>query len=497
MKHRARGVWRVVSPLMAIVIAVAFVVGACAPSLGKPGGSTSGGVVTIEHWDWWVTQGPTIDNEIKLFEAAHPNIKIKKTTQVVDKYPELLQLAMKGESAPDVFLIADKPDLIDQVRQGWLLPLNQWATPEWQKQFPTASFAEGANVFGGKVYTAPFDGPAPWLQLYLNTKLFREAGLVDATGNIRAPKTWDDVRELGRTITQKGGGKYYGFGFGNKQKFILPWQLMMVQNSGAPGGSSGYDARTGGYTWASNPAYQEWIEFFMGMKNDGSIVPNAMSMDDEMARAAFADGKFAMLIGGVWIQGGWQKTHPDFKDYTLVQLPYRGTQQDSYFYRGPGGKGFGISAKTKHPNEAWLWFEWLNSKAAAERWVKAGQGIRAFPEVNKPEYAPTPQFKAFMELAQGDIRLGPAPELLHPEMTQVKTQQTLPDIQAILEGVYTGQITDYKTALKDLEARQNAALQRAIAEAQARGVKLDPAWWRVADWDLARDYTTAVASDQR
>jgi len=456
--------------------------------VGANTAGSNGDTVAIEYWDWWVTQGPTIDKEIQLFEQVHPNIKIKKTTQVVDRYPELLQLAIKGNTAPDVFLVPEKPTFIEQVKQGWLLPLNKWATKDWQAQFPPYAFAEGSNVIDGKIYTVPYEGPGPWLQLYINTKVFKDAGLVDAGGNALIPKTWDDVRTFAAKVTKASGGKVYGFGFGDKQKTILPWQLMMVQNSGAPGGNSGLDAREGKYTWASNPVYLDWIQFFMGMKQDGSIIPNAMSMDDEMARAAFADGKFAMLIGGVWNQTGWAQTHPGFKDYAVAQLPYEGPEQASYFYQSPGGTGWAISSQTKHPEEAWLWFEWLNSKEAAVRWVKDGQGLRIYPEANKLEYATTPQFKQFMQIAQTDIRLGPAPNLEHPEMNEVKMRQTLPDIQNILEGIYSGQISDWKGALQDLEARQNAELQQAIKETQARGINVDPKWWVVPDWDITKDY---------
>ncbi len=475
----------------ALVVAIAGILlltpllSACGAS-GAATGSSSG-PVTIEYWDWWVTQSPTIDNEIKLFEKQYPNIKIKKTTQVFDRYTELLQLAIKGGTPPDVFLIPDKPNLIDQVKLGWLLPLNRWATKEWQSQFPPESFAEGANVFDGQIYTVPYEGAVPWLQFYINTKVFRDAGLVDEKGEVKVPRTWAEVREAARTITQKSGGKVYGYGFGDKQKQFLPRQMMMVQNSGHPDAATGFDLRVGRYTWYSNPVFLNWITFFMGMKQDGSIVPNALSMDDEMARVAFAQGKFGMLVGGVWNQTGWQKTNPDFDDYIVAPLPYEGPQQKSYFYRSPGGKGFAISAQTKHPEEAWLWFNWLNSKDASARWVKDGQGLRVYPDVNKLDEAKSPQFKQYMQLAEG-VKLAPAPSLEHREMAQVKEQQTLPSINDILVGIYTGQISDWKGALKDLEDRQNAELERTIKEAQARGIQVDPGWWKVPDWDITADY---------
>jgi hypothetical protein len=93
-----------------------------------------------------------------------------------------------------------------------------------------------------------------------------------------------------------------------------------------------------------------------------------------------------------------------------------------------------------------------------------------------------------MQVALAGIRLGPAPNLLHPTMDQVKPQQTLPDIQGILEGIYTGQITDWKGALLDLQTRQNAAFAAAIKDAQSRGIDVDPSWWRVPDWNLTQNY---------
>jgi ABC-type glycerol-3-phosphate transport system substrate-binding protein len=450
--------------------------------------SSSKQPVTIKHWDWWVTQGPTIDSEIKLFQQKYPHITVEKTTQVTDQYPNLLQLAMKAETSPDVFLIPSTPDLIEQIAQSWLKPLNQWATEKWQATFPPESFAEGSNVFQGKVYTAPYDGPAPWLQLYLNNKLFKAAGLVDASGKVKAPQTWADLRVAAQAITKAGHGDFFGWGFGDKQKFVLPWQMMLCQTSGAPDAMGGFDQRTGTYTWAANPVFLDWIKLFMGMKQEGSIVSDAMSMDDETARVNFANGKFAMLIGGVWVQSGWTKTNPDFTDYTVVGLPHEETKPTSYFYTTPGGSGFGVSNQTRLSDEAWLWFSWLNSKDAAIRWVQAGQGLRIFPDANKLEYAKTEPYREYMQVALDGIRMAPAPNLLHPTMSEVKPQKTLPDIQGILEGVYTGQIQDWKGALLDLQTRQNAALAAAIKDAQSRGVNVDPSWWRVPDWNLTQNY---------
>ncbi|HUX87219.1 MAG TPA: extracellular solute-binding protein [Chloroflexota bacterium] len=443
--------------------------------------------VTINYWDWWVTQGPTIDNEIKLFQQKNPNVTVQKTTQVVDQYPNLLQLAMKAQTSPDVFLIPSAPTVIEQIDQQWLKPLDQWATPKWQAEFPPLSFAEGSNVFQGKVYSAPYDGPAPWLQLYINNKLFKQAGLVDSNGKVKTPQTWSDVQTAAQAITKAGQGGV-GWGFGDKQKTVLPWQMMLCQTSGTPDAQGAFDLRTGTYTWASNPVFLDWIKFFMGMKTAGLITPDAISMDDETARVNFAIGKFAMIIGGVWNQSGWTKTNPDFTDYSVVALPHQGATPTSYFYTSPGGTDFAVSNQTKLSDAAWQWFSWLNSKPAAIRWVQAGQGLRIFPDANKLEYAKTEPYREYMRAALDGIRMAPSPGLQHPTMSLVKPQTTLPDIQGILEGIYTGQIQDWKGALQDLEKRENAAQAAAIQDAKSRGIDVNPSWWRVPDWNLTQNY---------
>lgn len=55
----------------------------------------------------------------------------------------------------------------------------------------------------GRVYGVPRDGYA--LGLMLNVELFKEAGLVNADGTPKYPKTWDELAVTAQTIKQKTG----------------------------------------------------------------------------------------------------------------------------------------------------------------------------------------------------------------------------------------------------------------------------------------------------
>src|ERR687897_2133181 len=67
------------------------------------GGSTGGGPVELTFWSWV----PDIINEVKLFEEAHPNIKIKYVNagQGEPQYTKLRTAIKSGSGAPDVVQI--------------------------------------------------------------------------------------------------------------------------------------------------------------------------------------------------------------------------------------------------------------------------------------------------------------------------------------------------------------------------------------------------------
>jgi multiple sugar transport system substrate-binding protein len=67
------------------------------------GGSEGAGKVTLTFWSWV----PDIEKEIKLFEEAHPDIKIKYVNagQGTPQYTKLKTALKSGSGAPDVVQI--------------------------------------------------------------------------------------------------------------------------------------------------------------------------------------------------------------------------------------------------------------------------------------------------------------------------------------------------------------------------------------------------------
>lgn len=472
----------------------ASLIQACSGQSSQPA-KASGPTVTIEHWDYYVSQSPYIANEIKLFEAAHPGIKIKRTINANTTYDQLFSLAQRSGNLPDTFIAALSIPLNDQAAKGWLHPFNQWATSSWQRQFPPFSFVEGVNSFGGKIYTAPFGGHSPFLQLYVNNKVFKNAGLTNKDGSVKLPKTWDDVTRAADTIVKKSGGSVAGLGFGNGAGTILTfWLDMFVRAAGSPGGAvfatGGQDGRTGKYSFGTDRNYTDFINLITEWRDKGYFFTTSTSISDEVARAFFERGRFGMTVGGVWLQPEF--TQHGFTDYQLTTLVGPGAQRKGYYYYTPGGAQWAMSATTKHPDEAWQWINWLYSPAAGGRWTQMfNEDLSVFPQANDPSKIKFKPFSQFVGLSPLTIP-GPSASLRNRDTAFVVLNPVQPNIDAVLTGIYTGQIKDVQGALTDLDARLEAALDDGIKGALQQGHKVSRDDYVFTDWDITKPYKWSI-----
>ncbi|MFC1411983.1 ABC transporter substrate-binding protein [Streptacidiphilus sp. N1-12] len=484
------------SALAAGAVAAGGALSACG-SGGSGSGSKSGSALT--YWDWYVTQAPWVDGEVSRFQKAHPGVTVRKTTQVSAKYADLVALAYRGGSTPDVFMVPQSPGLAEQVDRGWLLPLDQWATPAWQAGFPEGTFIEGANVFGGKVYSAPLKGSAPQYQLYVHNGVFRSAGLTNPDGSVKVPTTWDEVSAAADTITRKSRGRTYGLGFGNGDNMgLMAWWLdLFVRGAGAPGGApsgtgTGLDLRVGSWTYASDRSYADFLELMVQWKQRGYFYPNSLSLSDEAARAFFERGKFGMTVGGVWNQPEW--TQHKFTDYSLVTLPSPGPTPKAYYYADPVGTGAfaAVSARTKHPQQAFQWVDALTSAAAGRRWVQDLNGVSVHPADNAADGINSKPFAAFVAMTKQELT-GPVPVVRNPDLAGVTPQAPKSDIGDLVTGVYTGQIKDVRSALSSLADQKGRLLSTAVAAVAKTGKKAAMSDYVFADWDPTVPYTTKKA----
>jgi ABC-type glycerol-3-phosphate transport system substrate-binding protein len=359
---------------------------------------------------------------------------------------------------------------------------------------PSLNFLSGSNIsqVTGKTYSAPLLGASPSIELWVNTKVFKDAGLVDSSGSVMIPQTFDDVLTASRTIKKQSNGSVYGYGFGAKLPYQDIWLTDMVASLSSDGSvGAGMNLRQGKHDEADNPVYQQLIEWLVTMKNEGHIIPDSSSVDDEGIRFLFSQNKFGMLLGGIWVVAGWQQTTPGFKDYTMDHAPLIGTTDfKGAYYTGPGGTQFSINNKTKNKDAAWSWFKWIYSKPAGERWVKAGNGISIFPDALKDEYAQDEATRNYFRLSKNLVKVSPQTGIRNPDTNQVKPAAVTPAMHDIVRGAFTGQITDVAGALRKLQNDNQKALEQGITDANNAGAHVSLSDYTFPDWDPTKDYVT-------
>jgi len=433
-----------------------------------------------------------------LYQRAYPNIAVQYDPLPWNEIGKVVPLGVQNGNAPDVFQVPLNVPAPQAVQEGWVTPLDDVIPnfAEWKAAFPPGAFVSGITDFNGKTYTIPLTSNQRYdtLTLY-NIDLLQRVGYDPGA----KPLTWDEFRAAAKKVTEQGKGQYYGLIFeGNQTNRFGAFVGNLGRMAGAPGNSgtaanSNLNWKTGAFNYTSDQ-YLAALDLLLAIKADGSIFPGSLSLNAPQARAQFPNGVAGMILQGPWNVPQWLTDSPDFK-FGVGSQPVPNTGTPVPLSYAPGGANQ-LWIYTKSPNKAVAGdiFHYLGSLAGQIAWGTVSDGADApiFPEASKEAHL-DPQARTAQSLFDQQLRLGPAPEVRNPDVSKVSLElKTLqPDFGQVIQGLYTGQLKDAKAAMKDLQDRSEAELQRAITAAQAKGAKVSRDDWKFANWDPTKDYTQA------
>ncbi len=450
----------------------------------------------------WVDSGDQKAVFFKQYFAAYqqryPNITVQYDPLPWNEIAKVVPLGVQNGNAPDVFQVPLNIPAPQAVQEGWVRPLDDIVPgfAEWKRSFPTGSFVNGITDFGGKTYTIPLTSNQRYDTLVLySSELMRRADYDPGA----KPLTWDDFRAAAKKVTEQGKGQYYGLIFeGNQTNRFAAFVSNLGRMAGAPGNAgtaanSNINWKTGEFNYTSDQ-YVAALELLLALKADGSVFPGSLSLNAPQARAQFPSGVAGMILQGPWNVPQWLTDSPDFK-FGVGSQPIPNTGPSVPLSYAPGGANQ-LWIYTKSPNQAIAGdiFHYLGTLAGQIAWGTISDGADApiFPEASKQARL-DPQARTAQGLFDQQMRLGPAPEVRNPDVSNVslalKTLQ--PDFGQVIQGLYTGQLKDVRMALRDLQDRSEAELQRAIKAAQAKGAKVSRDDWKFPNWDPTKDYTQA------
>lgn len=375
MKHFRNGLLICLS----VIMVLAATLTGCSSS-GKGDKET-----TLRFWSVYPEGDPNYQwtlSVIDRFEKAHQNINIEYAGISFWDYFTKITTAMTDSNGPDIYLQSIK-DNTDRAKGGVSMELSQFFDETMNEKYFYESDLK-PMTYNGKVYGVPYalDNRVLYYNVdlmnaltdttgedWLNTKAAKQEGstikgkpadLVADDGNVRAPKTWDELRAYQQLLTKEENGKITQLGFdvnvGNCMFVNMVWNK----------GGDFFDGE-GNSTITTDPGVKKGFETWYNLTHTLPIAKVNAFLDTagESKVNLFWSGNVAMMIATNEIP--WQNDKlEEGKRIRLgaAPIPYDLVEENHYNFTG----GFSIeianriSGKDKAKQEAaWEFVKYLSS----------------------------------------------------------------------------------------------------------------------------------------
>jgi multiple sugar transport system substrate-binding protein len=399
---------------------------------GTPGADNK---VILKFWNGFTgPDGHAMEKMVKRFQKENPNVEVRMQVIPWGTYYDKLTLSLAYGGAPDVFVM-HAGRLPEFQAFNTLQPLGDLyasATPALgEKQFAPVPWR--ATFYQGQQYAFPLDVHP--IGLYYNTKLFREAGVVDRDGNARPPKTFDEFLDAARRMTKDTNGD----GRTDQWGFVFTWQrtnwLTIAGQFGAE-----ILSPDGKRSTVDSAANRRALQLMHDLIYKYKVAPKPEGVD---AWLAFRQGKVGMALEGLYMLTSLEEQKG---------LPFEGAPAPQF---GPKKSVWGGSHLLCQPRgiapeqsrAAWKLMRFLSDNSLT--WARAGQ-VPARNDLRR-----SPQFQSLTVQRQFGSQLPFVQyEPLHP-----KSNAIIPLIDSGVEAVLLD-IATPEEAMRDVSRRVNQVLER-------------------------------------
>lgn len=349
------------------------------------------GKTPIRIQSWHLGEFPWRDawNEFKVaVEKKFPDIEIVFDPVTYANKEQVFTTQSEAGVAADIAHFTYRP-LSIFIEKGYLMDLSPFLArePGFKEGFLEGPLSMASK--NGKVYALPDDYEI--ILLDYNKKLFREAGL-DPN---KPPATWDEFVAYAKKLTRDldGDGKIDQWGYSLIAK--REEGLFMRLNPWFWGAGGDFLTPDGKHSALNTPQALEGFRFYTDLATVHKVTPpGAVDIGVQDARVLFANNKVAMMVGTAWDPAILDRINPQFnskENLALAPMPARkrGEKPVSSAFIGMRV----ISAKTKHPEEAWKVFRYIYSQENQERWFRymglpsSIRAIRESPMVTNHPFA--------------------------------------------------------------------------------------------------------------
>ena len=359
------------------------------------------------------------------FNTTHPGIRVTQSQKSWNMIRELLYTNLSVGTGPDVMNVHANY-AAEFGGAGFFYAINTFPDFEEVKSWFEPHMIESCS-YKGNYYGLPCSAIA--FTLICNKDMFDDAG-------IAPPRTWSEFRRAAKLLTRDTDGD------GTTDQ----WGLVLL--GGDRGGFSyrfvpflyraGMNILSDDLTRVEfdTPLGIQALQLFVEMHQvDHSITPGFLAYQNSEINDLFCSNKVAMSIEGPWMRSLVEQKSPGKEFYTvpvpvpdhlLGQYDTLPTLQDMVMYA--------ISAKSKHPKEAWELAKFLRTPHADMYWITEELGAVAttVEALNSPEAA----HKENLALYRSELaRARPWPP--HPGIISIARNVITPWCQKAIVGEIT------------------------------------------------------------
>lgn len=292
------------------------------------------------------------DSVAKKFEEQNSGVKIKVSSAVYDDYKQKINVLLGNDNPPDIFFSWSGEYSHKFVRGGQALDLTDYTKEGTALSEQVIPSQFGPYTYDDKVYGVPIimDGKA----FFYNKEIFSEL-------NLKEPKTWKDFMGILAIIKKE---EYTPIAFGNQSNWAVGHYLTTLNQRIVDPAvlKKDYDAASGEFT---DSGYIEALNKIQELEPYFTETPNAVT--DDAAINDFVNKKAAIYYNQF---NQIQYVKPGEFELGWFNFPMveDGKGDPNELTGAP--QGFMVSSKTKHPEMAVKFLEFLTSIDEAEQMVK-------------------------------------------------------------------------------------------------------------------------------
>ncbi|UAL53240.1 MULTISPECIES: sugar ABC transporter substrate-binding protein [Metabacillus] len=280
------------------------------------------------------------------FEKENPKIDVKVQAIPWDTAHDKLLTAVASKKGPDVLQMGTTwiPEFASA---NALMDL----TPHI-KDYPEL---DPAKYYEGSVETTKFEDKTVGVPWYIDTRvLYYRTDLLKEAGYNEAPKTWNELQDAAKKLSERGKGKY-GISLDIKEQSLA---FMFARQNG----STLLDEQN--KPLFNEPEFTEAVEYLNGFFKNGSAPKDELGID--IIQGFRDDGILPMFISGPWMIKLINDQAPELEGkWATAVLPAKENNISAL-----GGSNLSIFEHTKNKDASLKFLAYMSKPETQLKWME-------------------------------------------------------------------------------------------------------------------------------